>query len=100
MTRSEYQELVEFIGPKFDEIWRRFNGVDARFDAVDGRFDARFDRTETRLTSPYLTRPPPPTGLPPPPHSPHLTRLADRYVAADLQKDPSHEPETHFRVLT
>jgi hypothetical protein len=30
MTRSEYQELVEFLGQRFD-------GVDRRFDAVEDR---------------------------------------------------------------
>ncbi len=37
MTRSEYQELVEFLGPKFDAIDRRFDAVDRRFDAVEER---------------------------------------------------------------
>ena len=60
MTRSEYQQLVEFIAPKFDQIDKRFDAVDKRFDAVDKRFDAvderfdavdeRFDRVESRLT--------------------------------------------------
>jgi len=35
MTRSEYQELVEFIGPKFDRIERRFDGVEARLTRVE-----------------------------------------------------------------
>ena len=30
MTRNEYQELVEFLGPKFDAI-------EGRFDAAEGR---------------------------------------------------------------
>ena len=30
MTRSEYQDLVEFLG-------RRFDAMDGRFDAMDGR---------------------------------------------------------------
>jgi len=46
MTKSEYQQLVEFIAPKFDRIDRRFDAVDKRFDAVD----ERFDRVESRLT--------------------------------------------------
>ena len=53
MTQSEYQQLVEFIAPKFDQIDKRFDAVDKRFDAVDERFDAvdeRFDRVESRLT--------------------------------------------------
>ncbi len=53
MTRSEYQELVEFLGPKFDALNRRFEAIDHRFDAIDHRFDAidrRFDALEDRLT--------------------------------------------------
>ena len=45
MTRSEYQELVEFLGRRFEAIDHRFEAIDHRFDAVDHRFDA----VETRL---------------------------------------------------
>ena len=53
MTRSEYQELVEFLGPRFDRIDHRFEAIDRRFDAMDQRFDAmdqRFEGIEERLT--------------------------------------------------
>ncbi len=46
MTKSEYQELVEFLGPKFDRIARRFDAVDRRFDVVE----ERLTRVEERLT--------------------------------------------------
>jgi hypothetical protein len=46
MTRSEYQELVEFLGEKFSTMDRRFDAVDRRLDAVDKRFDG----VEGRLT--------------------------------------------------
>ena len=52
MTKSEYQELVEFIAPRFDRIDKRFDGIDERFAAVDKRFDAvdkRFDAIDDRL---------------------------------------------------
>ena len=59
MTKSEYQELVEFIAPRFDRIDNRFDAVDERFDAVDGRFDGiderfaavdkRFDAVDKRF---------------------------------------------------
>ena len=52
MTKSEYQELVEFIAPRFDRIDKRFDAVDERFDAIDKRFDAvdeRFDAMDERL---------------------------------------------------
>lgn len=37
MTRSEYQELVEFLSKKFDAIDRRFDGNDQCFDGIEGR---------------------------------------------------------------
>ena len=37
MTRSEYQELVEFLSKKFDGIDQRFEGQDQRFDRIEGR---------------------------------------------------------------
>jgi chromosome segregation ATPase len=46
MTRSEYQELVEFLGPKFEAIDRRFDAIDRRFEAIDRRLDG----LEVRLT--------------------------------------------------
>ena len=59
MTKSEYQELVEFIAPRFDRIDKRFDSIDERFAAVDKRFDAiderfaavdnRFDAIDERL---------------------------------------------------
>ncbi len=44
MTKSEYQELVEFIAPRFDRIDNRLDAIDDRFTAVDKRFDAIDDR--------------------------------------------------------
>ena len=35
MTRSEYQELVEFLGKKFDAIDRRFDAIDERLTRVE-----------------------------------------------------------------
>jgi chromosome segregation ATPase len=52
MTRSEYQELVEFLGKKFDAIDRRFEAIDRRFDAIDRRFDA----LEGRVTRVEVTQ--------------------------------------------
>ena len=37
MTKSEYQELVEFIAPRFDGIDIRFDAIDVRLDAIDER---------------------------------------------------------------
>ena len=37
MTRSEYQELVEFLGTKFDAIDRRFEAIEGRLDSIEGR---------------------------------------------------------------
>ena len=44
MTKSEYQELVEFIAPRFDRIDIRFDRIDIRLAAIDVRFDAIDDR--------------------------------------------------------
>ncbi len=52
MTRSEYQDLVEFIAPQFDRMNRRYTAADKRFDAIDDRFagvDKRFDAIDDRL---------------------------------------------------
>ena len=52
MTKSEYQQLVEFIAPRFDAIGVRFDAIDVRFDAVDKRFDEmdeRFDEMDERF---------------------------------------------------
>ena len=52
MTRSEYQELVEFLGRRFEAIDQRFEAIDQRFDAIDRRFDAmdqRFDAMDQRF---------------------------------------------------
>ena len=35
MTKSEYQELVEFIAPRFDRIDKRFDAVDERLRRVE-----------------------------------------------------------------
>lgn len=46
MTKSEYQQLVEFIAPRFDRIDRRFEKVDERFDEID----RRFEKVDERIT--------------------------------------------------
>jgi hypothetical protein len=35
MTKSEYQDLVEFLGPKFDRIDERFDSVEERLARVE-----------------------------------------------------------------
>jgi len=53
MTRSEYQELVEFLGVKFDAIDRRFDALEGQMDRLEVRMDAiegRMDGLEGRLT--------------------------------------------------
>ena len=52
MTKSEYQDLFEFLGDNFTRIDRRFDAMDRRFDAIDRRFDAidrRFDAIDLRF---------------------------------------------------
>lgn len=43
MTKNEYQQLVEFIAPKFDEMRQQFGDIRREFGQ-------RFDGIETRLT--------------------------------------------------
>ena len=52
MTKSEYQQLVEFIAPQFDRIHNRLDAFDERFDTVDKRLDGidnRFDAIDVRF---------------------------------------------------
>jgi len=56
MTNSEYQDLIAFLGRKFEEIDRRFDRVEAklakRFEAIDERFRevfGHFDHLYQRL---------------------------------------------------
>ena len=39
MSSPEYEQLVRFLGPRFDTIDRRFETIDRRFDSVDRKFD-------------------------------------------------------------
>jgi chromosome segregation ATPase len=45
VTKSEYQELVEFLSEKFKEIDQRFEQIDGRL----GRHESRFDSLEREL---------------------------------------------------
>jgi chromosome segregation ATPase len=52
MSPSEYQQLIEFLGPRFEAIDRRFDAVDRRFEGIDRRFDGidhRLDGIDLRL---------------------------------------------------
>ncbi len=52
MTDSEYRQLVEFLGQRFDAIDRRLDGHDRRFVAIDQRFadmDRRFDELREHI---------------------------------------------------
>ena len=40
MTNSEYQDLIDFLGRKFEQIDRRFDRVEAKLAEHDERFDA------------------------------------------------------------
>ncbi len=60
MTRSEYQELVEFLGSRFGKIDGRFDAVDRRFDAVEERLTrvevlGEEDRHRTRFLAEALS---------------------------------------------
>jgi chromosome segregation ATPase len=52
MSASEYQQLIAFLGERFEPIDRRFDAVDRLFDANDRRFetiDQRFDELRAEI---------------------------------------------------
>jgi chromosome segregation ATPase len=52
MSPSEYEQLVLFLGERFEIIDRRFDTIDQRFDSIDRRFEAvdrRFDELRAEL---------------------------------------------------
>jgi chromosome segregation ATPase len=54
MTKSEYQQLVEFIAPRFDRLENRLDGVENRLESVENRLEAvenRLESVENRLES-------------------------------------------------
>lgn len=58
MSSAEYEQLVRFLGPRFETIDRRFDAVDRRFDELRdellGHFDEIYRRLE-RLEQEYQT---------------------------------------------
>ena len=46
MSPSEYEQLVLFLGERFETIDRRFETIDRRFDTIDRRFDTIDQRFE------------------------------------------------------
>lgn len=58
MSPTEFQDLIEFLGHRFEAIAARFDGVDRRFDAMQGQLDGNhrealghFDEVYRRLES-------------------------------------------------
>lgn len=56
MSPTEFQDLIEFLGQRFEAIAARFDGVDRRFDAMQGQLDGNhretlghFDEVNRRL---------------------------------------------------
>ena len=52
MSPSEYQDLVAFLGERFETIDRRFEAIDRRFEVMDRRFetiDRRFDELRAEI---------------------------------------------------
>ena len=52
MSSPEYEQLVRFLGPRFDTIDRRFETIDRRFETIDRRFDSvdrKFDELRAEL---------------------------------------------------
>lgn len=53
MSAPEYQQLIAFLGERFETVDRRFDTIDRRFDAFDRRFEA-FDRRIDELRGEIL----------------------------------------------
>jgi len=49
MSGSEYQQLIAFLGERFETIDRRFDAVDQRFDELRGEILGHFDEIYRRL---------------------------------------------------
>lgn len=56
MSPSEYEELVQFLGARFEVVDRRFDGLDRRFESLEHRFEefrseilGHFDEVYRRL---------------------------------------------------
>lgn len=52
MSPSEYEQLVLFLGERFESIDRRFDTIDQRFDSIDRRFESvgqRFESMDRRV---------------------------------------------------
>jgi chromosome segregation ATPase len=53
MSAPEHQQLIAFLGERFETVDRRFDTIDRRFDAFDRRFEA-FDRRIDELRGEIL----------------------------------------------
>ena len=51
MSAPEYQQLIAFLGERFETIDRRFDAMDRRFDELRGEMNARIEDIERRLRS-------------------------------------------------
>lgn len=49
MTSAEYQQLVDFLGPQFTRIDRRFEMIDGRLGELRGEVLGHFDELYRRL---------------------------------------------------
>ena len=45
MSPTEFQDLIEFLGPRSEAIAARFDGVDRRFDTMQGQLDGNHRET-------------------------------------------------------
>src|SRR5580765_266866 len=52
MSSPEHEQLVRFLGPRFDTIDRHFETIDRRFETIDRRLatiDRRFDSVDRKF---------------------------------------------------
>ena len=53
MSPSEYEQLIQFLGPRFEAIDRHFEAIERRFEGIDRRFEG-IDRRVDELRAEIL----------------------------------------------
>jgi len=56
IKNSEYKELVDFLGVKFENIDRKFENIDRKFDEINEKLDQKADKSELIAISSKVDR--------------------------------------------
>jgi len=97
IKNSEYKELVDFLGVKFEKLDKKFENIDKKFENIDRKFenidkkfeniDKRFDEVNSKINS----------------MSDRLARLSDKvddYHADQIgmRRDIDRQEKWHFKI--